>query len=56
MDADVIFFPTMAQSVKNVAGWGGDAGKDQHGRPVLIVMGWSIPQKKVRREGGCEHK
>ena len=42
VDADVIFMPFMSQHVQNVAGFGGDAGKDQNGRPVLITMGWGM--------------
>ncbi len=42
VDADVIFMPFMSQHVPNVAGFGGDAGKDQYGRPVLITMGWGM--------------
>ena len=56
VDADVVFFPTMAQAATNIAGWGGDAGKDQHGRPVVLVMGWSVPRRKIERDGGCETK
>jgi hypothetical protein len=36
---DVIFFPLMSQYIPNVGGWGGDAGKDQFGRPLVLVMG-----------------
>jgi hypothetical protein len=35
----VIFFPLMSQYIPNVGGWGGDAGKDQFGRPLVLVMG-----------------
>ena len=43
VDADVILYPVMSQYTKNVAGWGVDAGKDQHGRPLIIIVGWSPP-------------
>ena len=39
IDADAIFFPTYTQYVPGVAGWGTEAGKDQYGRPLLILMG-----------------
>ena len=42
VDADVVFFPYQSQYVPNVAGFGGDMGKDQYGRPVLITMGWGL--------------
>jgi hypothetical protein len=42
VDADVVFFPYQSQYVPNVAGFGGDMGKDQYGRPVLITMGWGV--------------
>ena len=42
VDADVVFMPFMTQHVPNVAGFGGDAGKDQYGRPVMITMGWGL--------------
>jgi hypothetical protein len=42
VDADVVFMPFMSQHVPNVAGFGGDAGKDQYGRPVMITMGWGL--------------
>ena len=31
------------------AGWGGDAGKDQYGRPIVLVMGWSAPTTPAER-------
>ena len=51
--ADVIFYPVMTQYTPGVGGWGGDAGKDEMGRPVLLVMGWSIgttPLVRLRKE------
>ena len=39
VEADAIFFPTYTQYVPNVGGWGTEAGKDQFGRPLLILMG-----------------
>ena len=39
IEADTIFFPTYTQYVPGVAGWGKEAGKDQFGRPLLILMG-----------------
>ena len=42
VDADVVFMPFMSPHVPNVAGFGGDAGKDQYGRPVMITMGWGM--------------
>jgi hypothetical protein len=33
----------MAQKTKGVAGWGVSAGADQHGRPILMIVGWSVP-------------
>ena len=41
--AHTVFFPVMGQYIPNVAGWGGDAGKDSEGRPVVIVMGITVP-------------
>jgi len=46
---DVVFYPTMAQYAPNVGGWGGDAGKDQFGRPIVLVMGWTAPQTPQAR-------
>ena len=48
VDADAVFFPTMAQMVPGVAGWGTDVMRDQAGRPVFLLMGWSVPST----EGG----
>jgi hypothetical protein len=41
--ADVVFFPTMAQAVPGVSGWGADVAQDQHGRPIILMMGWKVP-------------
>ena len=46
---DVIFFPLMAQYTPNIGGWGGDAGTDQYGRPLVLVMGWSAPTTPAAR-------
>jgi hypothetical protein len=43
VDADAVLYAVMPQYVPGVAGWGSDAGKDQYGRPVVLVMGWSVP-------------
>ena len=43
VDADVIFYPMMTQYVDRVAGWGADGGKDDYGRPLILMMGWSAP-------------
>lgn len=43
VDADIIFYPVMSQYTENVAGWGIDAAQDEHGRPLIIAMGWSPP-------------
>jgi hypothetical protein len=48
-DGDVIFYPVMAQYTPGVGGWGGDAGKDEFGRPIILVMGWSIAYTPVAR-------
>ena len=32
-----------------VAGWGGDAGTDSNGRPMILVMGLSVPQTAAER-------
>ena len=44
VDADVVFYPMRSTYLPGVAGWGGDGGKDQNGRPILLVMGISDPQ------------
>lgn len=49
VDADAVFFPTMAQQVPGVAGWGTDVIRDQTGRPVFLLMGWSVPQTEAQR-------
>ena len=49
VDADAVFFPTMAQQVPGVAGWGTDVIRDQTGRPVFLLMGWSVPQTEILR-------
>ena len=49
VDADAVFFPTMAQQVPSVAGWGTDVIRDQTGRPVFLLMGWSVPHTEVQR-------
>lgn len=42
-DADAILYVVMPQYIPGVAGWGSEAGKDQYGRPIVLVMGWSVP-------------
>jgi len=42
-DADVLFFPTMAQWSPFTAGFGGDTASDQYGRPVMVTMGFAPP-------------
>ena len=49
VNADAVFFPTMAQQVPGVAGWGTDVIRDQTGRPVFLLMGWSVPQTEALR-------
>eukprot|EP01050_Picozoa_sp_SAG11_P023817 SAG11_NODE_4902_length_1729_cov_2.017791_2_plen_100_part_00 len=39
----MILYPAMTQYTKDVAGWGVDGGKDQYGRPVILLLGWSPP-------------
>lgn len=48
-DGDVIFYPLMSQYAPGVGGWGGDAGKDETGRPIILVMGWSIATTPMAR-------
>jgi hypothetical protein len=50
-DGDVIFYPMMSQFTPGVGGWGGDAGKDETGRPIILVMGWSIATTPIMRYG-----
>lgn len=33
----MVFFPTMAQAVPGVSGWGTAVAEDQYGRPVMLV-------------------
>ena len=47
--AHTVFFPYMSQYVPNVAGFGGDAAKDQFGRPIVLVMGISVPRTAALR-------
>ena len=49
VDADVVLFPVMGQKIKGVAGWGVSAGADQHGRPILMIVGWSVPTTTYAR-------
>lgn len=49
-DMTAIFFPIMGQYIPNVAGWGGDAAKDEFGRPIVLVMGISVPVTWEGRE------
>eukprot|EP01052_Picozoa_sp_SAG31_P017522 SAG31_NODE_1201_length_9418_cov_3.410881_7_plen_124_part_00 len=44
VDADVVFYPIRSTHLPGVAGWGGDGGKDQNGRPIILVMGISDTQ------------
>ncbi len=48
-DGDVIFYPGMAQFTPNIAGWGGNAGTDETGRPIILVMGWIIAHTPMGR-------
>ncbi len=48
-DGDVIFYPVMSQYAPGVGGWGGDAGKDETGRPIILVMGWSVATTPIAR-------
>ena len=48
-DGHTIFLPIMGQYIPNVAGWGGDAGKDENGRPIILVMGITVPQTAWQR-------
>ena len=50
VDAHTVFYPLMGQYIPNVAGWGGDAAKDQYGRPTVLVMGISVPQTAQLRQ------
>jgi hypothetical protein len=50
VDADAIFFPTMAQKSPGVAGWGTDVLRDQGGRPIFLIMGWSVPSSAAERQ------
>lgn len=43
VDADVIFFAFMAQYTHRVAGFGGNAGSDEFGRPIALLMSCEEP-------------
>jgi len=43
IEADVILVPIMSQYINGVAGWGGSAGDDQYGKPLVLVFSWSAP-------------
>ena len=49
VNAHTVFFPLMGQYAPQVAGWGGDAGKDALGRPVVLVMGITVPLTATER-------
>eukprot|EP01050_Picozoa_sp_SAG11_P000169 SAG11_NODE_3_length_39220_cov_67.005828_30_plen_428_part_00 len=49
VDADVVLFPIMAQAVPGVSGWGTAVAEDQHGRPVMLLMGWQVPPTEEAR-------
>ena len=50
VDADLIFFPIMSQKTMGIGGWGTSSLSDQNGRPVLLLMGWSVPITVEARE------